>query len=172
MLTEKGREMLLRYGALLKNHPHIGLELSGGIDPKIDRQAMNQQLTAIEQQRIENENRKLFREWQEKKEIYEKNLEEQQKKSAAGEKIVEQDIPSEILTGFTPIRPEPVMVSDQMLLELKQKRINILYDYFTNQLALQPERIMIEDEDQPGAPEKSTSGPSHGVFITLRAINQ
>jgi hypothetical protein len=172
MLTEKGREMLLRYGTLLKNHPHIGLELSGGIDPKIDRKAMNQQLTALEQQRIENENQKLFREWQEKKDNYERTLEEQRKKSEAGEKIMEQDIPPEILTGFTPIRPEPVVVSDEMLLELRQKRINILYDYFTNQLALQPERIVVENEDQYGEPENSTNDLSHGVSVTLRAINQ
>lgn len=172
MLTEKGREMLLRYGALLKNHPHIGLELSGGIHPKIDRQAMNQQLTGIEQQRIENENRKLFREWQDKKDIYERNLEEQRKKSEAGEKIVEQDIPSEILTGFTPIRPEPVVVSDEMLLELRQKRINILYDYFTNQLALQPERLIVENGDHSADPDNSANDLSHGVSITLRAINQ
>ncbi|MGB3223407.1 MAG: hypothetical protein WBB23_11455, partial [Desulforhopalus sp.] len=171
MLTEKGREMLLRYGTLLDNNPHIGLELSGGIAPKIDRQAMNQQLTAIEQQRIENENRKLFREWQEKKDNYESNLEEQRKKSEAGEKIVEQDIPSEILTGFTPIRPEPVVVSDEMLLDLRQKRINILYDYFTNQLALQPERIVVENENQSGESENFASS-SHGISITLRAINQ
>jgi hypothetical protein len=172
MLTEKGREMLLRYGTLLKNHPHIGLELSDGIDPKIDRQAMNQQLTAIEQQRIENQNQKLFREWQEKKDNYESNLEKQRKKSDAGEKIMEQDIPTEILTGFTPIRPEPVVVSDEMVLELRQKRINILNDYFTNQLALQPERIVIENEDQSGEPENSASGLSPGVSITLKAINQ
>jgi hypothetical protein len=171
MLTGKGREVLLRYGTLLKNHPHIGLELSGGIDPKIDRQAMNKQLTAIEQQRIENDNQKLFREWQEKKDNYERTLEEQRKKSAAGEKIMEQDIPSEILTGFTPIRPEPVVVSDEMLLELRQKRINILYEYFTHQLALQPERIVVKNEDQSGEPENSND-LSHGVSITLRAINQ
>lgn len=172
MLTKKGREMLLRYGTLLKNNPHIGLELSDGINPKTDRQAMNQQLTAIEQQRIENENRKLFREWQEKKYNYERNLEEQRKKSEAGEKIVEQDIPSDILTGFTPIRPEPVVVSDAMLLELREKRMNILYDYFTNQLALQPERIVVENEDQSAEFDNSANDLSHGVSITLRAINQ
>lgn len=172
MLTEKGREMLLRYGTLLKSNPNIGLELSGGIYPKTDRPAMNQQLTAIEQQRIENENRKLFREWQDKKDTYERQLKEQREKSGTGGKIVEQNIPSEILTGFTPIRPEPVVVSEEMLLELRQKRINILYDYFTNQLALQPERLVVENEDLADETDNSIGNPSPGVSITLRAIIQ
>jgi hypothetical protein len=172
MLTDKGREMLIRYGTLLKNHPHTGLELSGGIDPKIDRQAMNQQLTAIEQQRIENENQKLFKIWQEKKDLYERNLAEQQKKFEAGGTIVEQDIPADILVGFTPIQPEPVVVSDEMLLELGKKRLNILYDYFTNQLAMQPERIVTSTENLSGQLSNSASGLSHGVSITLIAINR
>jgi hypothetical protein len=172
MLTNNGREMLIRYGTLLKNHPHTGLELSGGIDPKIDRQAMNQQLTALEQQRIENENQKLFKIWQEKKDLYEQNLAEQQKKFAAGGTIVEQDIPENILAGFTPIRPEPVVVSDEMLLELGQKRLNVLYDYFTNQLAIQPERIVAKTGDLSGQLSNTASDLSLGVAITLIAINR
>jgi hypothetical protein len=169
MLADKSRDVLVRYGALLEAHPHVGLVLSGGIDPKIDREAMNQQLTALEQQRVEKENQRLFNIWQEKKDLYEKNLEEQQQKVEPGGKIVEQDIPSDVLVGFKPIRPEPIVVSKAMLLELGQKRINILYEHFTTQLGLQPGRISVATpEDLPGKSESPTSG----VSITLQAISR
>jgi hypothetical protein len=169
ILADKSREVLNRYGALLEAHPHVGLVLSGGIDPKIDREAMDQQLTALEQQRVEKENQRLFNIWQEKKDLYEKNLAEQQKKVEPGGKIVEQDIPPDVLVGFKPIRPEPIVVSKAMLLELGQKRIDILFQHFTTQLGLQPGRIsVVTPENLPGESESATSG----VSIALQAIGR
>jgi len=168
MLTDKGREVLIRYGALLIAHPHVGLVLSGGVHPIIDRSAMKQRLTTMEQRRVEQENEKLFAKWQEKKTRYEKNLAEQQKKMAAAGNILEQDIPEDVLTGFTPIQPVPVVVDEAMLLELRQKRVNILTEYFTSQAAAHPERISIATLDH--LPEKpQSSGPA--VTIALTAIN-
>lgn len=169
MLSETGREMLIRYGALLITHPHVGLVLSGGIDQKIDRLALKKNLTTVEQQRIEKENEKLFKKWQEKKTLYEKNLAEQQKKAGPGGKIVEQDIPSDVLAGFTPIRPEPVVVDEAMLLELAQKRLDILYQHFTTQLVLQPGRISIVTPDSLAG---QSENPTNGVTITLKAISR
>jgi hypothetical protein len=169
ILADEGREVLIRYGALLEAHPHVGLVLSGGIDPKIDREAMHQQLTALEQQRVEKENQRLFNIWQEKKDLYEKNLEEQQKQMEPDGKIVEQDIPSDILVEFKPIRPEPIVISKAMLLELGQKRINILYQHFTTQLGLQPGRIsVVTPKDLPG----ESKSPTSAVSITLQAISR
>ncbi len=169
ILTDKGREVLIRYGALLQAHPRVGLVLSGGIDPKVDREAMHRQLTAIEQQRVEEENKRLFAIWQEKKNLYEKNLAEKQKQSKSAGKIMEQDIPPDVLTGFTPIRPEPIVVNKAMLLELAKKRLSIITEYFTTQLAIPPERIsVVTPEDLPGTSENATNG----VSIALKAISQ
>jgi hypothetical protein len=56
-----------------------------------------------------------------------------------------------------------------MLLELGQKRINILYQHFTTQLGLQPGRIsVVTPKDLPGEPESPTSA----VSITLQAISR
>ena len=85
MLSETGREVLARYATFLSSHPHVGLVLSGGVDQKIDRAAMKERLSEIEQQRVEKENTKLFNLWQEKKTQYEENLIEQQKKAAEGD---------------------------------------------------------------------------------------
>ncbi len=169
MLTDKGRDVLIRYGALLIAHPHVGLVLSGGLHQTIDRAAMKQRLTTMEQQRVERENEKLFTKWQEKKTLYEKNFAEQQKKMAAGGNIVVQDIPVDVLTGFTPIQPVPVVVDEAMLLELQQNRINIISEYLTSQAALQGERISIVTPDGLSDNPEAT-GP--GVTIALAAISQ
>lgn len=168
-LTDKGRDVLIRYGALLIAHPHVGLVLSGGVDQTIDRAAMTQRLTTIEQQRVEQENEKLFTKWQEKKTLYEKNLAEQQKKMAAGGDIVVQDIPADILAGFTPIQPVPVVVDAAMLLELRQNRIKLISEYLTSQAALQDERISVVTSDGLSEnPENSGSA----VTIALTAISE
>ena len=168
MLSDIGREMLIRYSALLIAHPHVGLILSGGIDKDIDRLAMKDRLTAIEKQRVSKENERLFQEWQETKRLHEKNLAEQQKTAGAGGKIVEKDIPQALLTEFKPLQPVPVEVDEAMLVELAQKRINVLVQYFTTQLALEPERISVV---MPDAETAESETPITGVTINLKAIN-
>ena len=168
-LSDIGREMLIRYSALLIAHPHVGLILSGGVDKDIDRLAMKDRLTAIEQQRVNKENERLFQEWQDTKKRYDKNLEEQQKTAGAVGKIVEKEIPPSLLTEFTPIKPVPVTVDEAMLVELAQKRIDILFQYFTTQLSFEPERISVEMPDEQTAESES---PTTGVTITLKAISR
>ncbi len=169
MLSESGQKVLIRYSALLKAHPHVGLILSGGIDKEIDRRAMKERLEATEQKRVDKKNEQLFKKWQEDKALYEKNLAEQQKIIGPDGKIVEQNIPSALLTQFTPLRPVPVVVDETMLLELAQKRINILIQYFTSQLALEPGRIeVLPPEENTADSESQTTG----VTITLKAISQ
>ena len=169
MFSETGRQVLSRYGALLIGHPNVGVVLSGGVDKKVDTLAMKKSLTAIEQRRVEKENEKLYKEWQEQKALYQKKLDERLKNPGATGQIVEENIPAEVLTGFTPIKPVPIVVDEAMLLELAQKRINILYDYFTTQFVLQPERISTVT---PDLPTEKSNGPANGVTITLQAISQ
>jgi hypothetical protein len=143
--------------------------LSGGVHQTIDRAAMKQRLTTMEQKRVEQENEKLFTKWQEKKTLYEKNLAEQQEKMKAGGNILVQDIPADILAGFTPIQPVPVLIDDAMLLELQQNRMDIISEYLTSQASLSPERISIVTPDSLAENPQSTSP---GVTIALKAVNQ
>ncbi len=168
MIAKGGREILSRYIALLEAHPRLGLVLSGGIDQNIDRIAMQKNLTIMEQQRVEKENEKLFKKWQEQKALYQKKLEERQKTAGTNGTILELDIPAEILTGFKPLRPVPIKVDDAMLLELAQNRINIVYEYFTKQVSLQPERI---SRAVPKSLAEESESPSNGVIVTLKAID-
>jgi hypothetical protein len=169
MPTEKGRNMLIRYGALLIAHPQVGLVLSGGVHQTIDRSAMKQRLTTMEQQRVDQENEKLFAKWQEKKALYEKNLAEQQKKMAAGGNITELDIPADVLAGFKPIQPVPVVVNEAMLLELRQNRFNIISEYLTGQAEPPSKRISIITPDIL-AENPTSTGPA--VTINLMAVSQ
>jgi len=169
LLSEKGREILIRYGSLLLAHPHVGLVLTGGVDKEVDRQALKQRLTAVEQKRVEMENEKLFKQWEEKKAVYDEKLEELQKKAGQDGKIVEQNIPAEELPGFIPIRPEPIVVDEAMLLDLAKKRIDILYQYFTTQLAVLPGRITTAI---PENLDGRSGSPANGVDISLKAIDR
>ncbi|MCP4337901.1 MAG: hypothetical protein GY799_03220, partial [Desulfobulbaceae bacterium] len=169
MISDTGRKVFTRYAALLVSHPHVGLVLSGGIDKRVDSQAMKERLIVIEQQRVEKENEKRFNIWQEKKNLYEKNLEQQQKIAGPNTKFVEQDIPTDVLAGFTPIQPEPIEVDEAMLLELAQNRLDILYQHFTTQLALQPGRLSTVT---PDSLNNGTEKPTNGVTITLKVINR
>ena len=169
MLTDTGRKTLSRYAELLIANPHIGLKLSGGVDVKIDGTAMKKNLTAVEQQRVEKENEKLFKNWQEQKALYQKNLDEKQKNDEGNQKIVEQDIPAEILTPFKPLRPVAVVISEAMLVELARKRIDILYQYLTTQHPVQPERIAIVLPDKPA---DETESSATGVDIALTTFGQ
>jgi hypothetical protein len=169
MISPSGQRVLDLYGALLNAHPQVGLILSGGINRETDSQAMMEHLSALEQQRVALENEKLMQQWQEKKARYQKNLAELQKTIGPGQKILEQNIPADILAGFSPIQPVPIVIDDAMLLELAQKRINIVSQYFTTERALQPGRISVMT---PDILDGISESPTSGVSISLKVIDR
>ena len=167
MLSDKGRETLTRYSALLLSHPYLGLTLSGGVDKQQDSESIKKQLEAVEQQRVDALNRKRLEEWQARKEIYEKKLQGSPKAGPDG-KIIEITIPPDILAGFTPVQAEPVVVKDSMLLDLAQKRLNVVHQYFTTQLALEEHRLTLSPPKKLADAENSVDG----VKIGLKAIKR
>lgn len=170
VLTDKGKETLIRYSALLMAHPYLGLLLSGGVDKQNDSEAITRQLEATERQRVDALNQKRFEDWQKRKAIYEKKLQEQPKKTGPDGKIVEVNMPPDILAGFTPVQPEPVVVKESTLLDLAQKRLNAVHEYFTEQLAVEANRITLS------APKRLSDiladNSIDGVKIGLRAIKE
>lgn len=169
MLSEKGREALTRYSALLIAHPHIGLEMYGGVDMVIDRQALQQQLEAVEQKRVDLINKKRNEEWEAEKASYEASLQQRQSKTGPNGAIVEVDIPKKILIEPTQVQPVPVAVDDAMLLELANKRLNVLQQYFTTQLVLHPDRITVVPAQEGQSPP---AAQGNGVSIRLTAMDR
>ncbi|MCP3933580.1 MAG: DUF748 domain-containing protein, partial [Bacteroidetes bacterium] len=167
MLTDDGRDMLLRYTALLIAHPKIGLELSGGYDNKKDLDAIKEQLINIEQKRVGAINEKLYSEWETQNKAYEQKLAEQKKNLQQGNTITEIDMPKSLMDGYTPVEPVPVSVDNTMLLELADKRLEIIHQFFTTQLSLEAGRLtVIPPENQ----DIKADRVRNGVTIFLQPI--
>ncbi len=167
-LSDPGQATTARYSALLIAHPRIALEISAGVDPEVDGKAIAAQLRSLEGQRVEQENQRLREQWLEKREAYRAELRKQQE--AAGKSgIVETDLPASLLEEFVPIQPVAVKVDNEMLLDLARKRQGILFQYFTSQLGVEPERIITQPLT---AVEQSAAEPANGLRISLRAIGR
>ncbi len=163
MLSENGRNVLTRYTALLIAHPGIGLVLSGGCDSEKDYAAIKGQLEISEKKRVDDINEKLLAEREAEKTRYEERLAEQKKQFEQTGIIAEIDMPQSLLQAFTPVEPTPVAVDEVMLLELAEKRLDIIKQFFTSQLALEPGRIKVNSSLE--LPEKEQQ--VNGVKITL-----
>lgn len=146
MLSDAGRKALLRYGALLVAHPNIKLRLSGGISLIEDRKSLHKQLEKNEKQRVEIENEKLFAKWQQKKKEYESQFKNNQKQAISTGQIAESNIPNKVLAGFRPLIPEPVVVDNEMLFELAEKRLDIVKQHFMAKLSLAKGRVEVTQQ--------------------------
>ena len=167
-LSDTGQATTARYSALLIAHPRVALEISAGVDPEVDGKAIAAQLRSLEEQRVEQENQRLREQWLEKREAYRAELRKQLE--AAGKTgIVETDLPASLLEEFVPIQPVAVKVDNEMLLDLARKRQGILFQYFTSQLGVEPERVITQPLT---AVEQAAAGPANGLQISLRAIGR
>ncbi|PID75398.1 MAG: hypothetical protein CSB23_04100 [Deltaproteobacteria bacterium] len=164
--TADGHKTMLRYQALLSDYPRIGLELSAGIDRNSDMASMQLQLEQYEKKRVELENEKRFAAWKARKEQYQRQVAEKAAQAQGGGAISETDIPEDLLTSFTPIQPEPMVVSDAMLLELAGKRLELVKERLGAGFSQDPPRIRIV----PPQNTASAQGPSPGVKITIRPL--
>ncbi|MFH0783676.1 MAG: DUF748 domain-containing protein [Pseudomonadota bacterium] len=167
-LATQGKDVLARYSSLLTTHPHLGLELSGGIDRDIDTPAMKEHLQTMEMQRVETDNQKRFEAWQKEKVLFDQKISERQKKQAAQGKILDNTIPPAVLKDYIPKQAKQIVVDDVMLLELAKKRSQSLSQYLTEQLMIQPERLIITPLKKI-TPNQSGQ-PINGIKITLTAI--
>lgn len=164
MLSDAGRNTLSRYGALLIAHPNIKLTLTGGIISQLDRQSIHEQLEKNEKERVEKENEKLFAQWQQKKKEYEAQVESNQDNALSQGVIAESDMPTKVLTGFRPLLPEPVVVDDEMLLELAERRLDIVKKHFMTQLSLTKGRVEVP---QQSTDQLFKEGYGKGVHVKL-----
>ncbi len=167
-LTEKSQEILARYASLLNSHPQLGLELSGGVDRESDAPAIKAQLETLELKRVEAENQKRYEAWQKEKIAFDQKVAEQQKKQAAKGKVLENTIPPAVLKDYIPLQPKQVIVDDAMLLELSKRRSQLLFQHFTEKLAIQPARIAITPLKR--LPNTQSELPANAVKIALTAI--
>ncbi|TKB09390.1 DUF748 domain-containing protein [Desulforhopalus sp. IMCC35007] len=164
MLTDQGRTNLTRYGALLLAHPHIKFLLSGGLYLDEDKQSLRTELQKNEKQRVEKENEKLYQKWLEKKKEFEESLNEKQVAGNTQGLITETDIPSKVLSAFRPLLPEPVVIYDEMLFDLADKRLEIIKQHFVTQLSLEKGRV---DISHPANRKLAQYQEDKGVHITI-----
>ncbi len=168
-LSSKGTATLNRYITLLKSHPQIGLELFASADKEKDSPALERQLKAKENKRVDAENRQRYAEWKQKKDNYEIQLKKQNSTTEPTGKIAELDIPVEILSDYIPVEQEPFTVNNDMLLRLAAKRAKVVSDLLTASLSSQMNRVRISpltDIDQSEYP------PTPIVHIALHAVTQ
>jgi len=169
IMSEKGRKILVRYGSFLTANPNIGLTISGSYNNTIDSAAMKTQLETTESERVAMDNERRLKKWQEQKELYRKTLEQKQKKMVKEGKIVELDIPPKFLQEFNPTQPQQVEVTENMLQELAEKRVQSVNQYFIAQLSLEPQRITAVGTNQA---EPTENNSPNGVFIIIRTLEQ
>ncbi len=169
IMSEKGRKTLVRYGSFLTANPNIGLTVSGSYNHNIDSTAMKTQLETTESERVAVDNERRLKKWHEQKELYRKTLEQKQKKMVKEGKIVELDIPPKFLQEFNPTQPQQVEVTENMLKELAEKRVQSVNQYFITQLTLEPQRITVVDTNQT---EPTENNSPNGVSINIRPLEQ
>ncbi|WP_163336863.1 DUF748 domain-containing protein [Desulfopila sp. IMCC35008] len=166
-LSGHGRESLTRYSSLLSTHPQIGIIVTGGADKKIDTAALQEQLEQAEMERVGIENDKRRKKYEAARQEYFQKLQQAEQANGSTSQIVEQNLPAELLQPFTPIEPEPVLIDHKMLQNLAQQRARVIVDFFTDKLALEPERITISE--RPRITDSDTSG-ANKVFFRLQAF--
>ncbi len=137
-LEAAARSILSRYGDLLKEHPGLGLLITGMADGRKDRDILKKEKENIEQQRVDGINKVKLAEHRQK-----------QLKLAAiqpSNTIKEENISKEELSDFTPVPPNPVHISDRDLLELAQERSLIVHDFLIHSLNIAPERLSTKNK--------------------------
>ncbi len=134
--TNGGKHTLLRYRELLKAYPHLQLVMTGMVDPEHDHKILLQKLEEREKRRIDEINLRRKEEWQQRQTV-------KQKVHPTGT-FVEQDIPPEELSIYTPLTPQQVQVNDRDLLVLARKRAAKAKEIIS--AGLPPERIRLNNE--------------------------
>ena len=156
-ISEPGKEILIRYAELLKQHPELGLWITGMADNKTDRAVLQKNLETLEQQRIEKENTARLAEYRKKQ--------EKTSPSQPSKTLQEEDMTKEDLAGYTALLPKPVQVKKESLINLARERSLIVYDFCIHSLGVAVDRVIIEKK------EKITeSAPSTGVQLTIKAM--
>lgn len=167
VMSKNGSKTVERYSDLLAANPNIGFSISGYYDSKIDSDAMKMALEKAESERVAKVNKSRLEKWQAQKKGYEKISAQKKAQNLKEGKIAEQDIPPKFLQEFIPIQPEQVTVSKKMLEDLSDKRVGIVYLYFTDQLTIEPERVTIVDQEHI-SPAPNTH--SRNVSIRIKAL--
>ena len=142
VISESGKAILERYVELLRTHPLLAVELSGGVDRNSDTPGLKEQLLARERQRVEEENQRRYQEWLKEKELFEQKVAEQLKKQGAKTKGAEAS--PAVLKDYIPLQPKAVTVDNALLLELARRRVELLQRLLVEELGIASARVVVE----------------------------
>ncbi len=162
-LSDAEAKALARFAALLAMRPRLGLTLTGMADPIQDRAAIVKMLEEKEKQRVTLLNERRLQDWQ--------NIQQQQRQTVPeappSGQITEKDIPRQELAPPVPLSPEPVNVADTNLHNLAQERALQVYDFFTADLGITSDRLMLQEISQ-----SPTENTGNQVVIGFKYIEQ
>lgn len=129
VLSGDGIEHLIRLREFLTAYPELAVQITGNSSQKVDRLAMQEQLSHIEEARVRDINSKRLETWKQ---------EQAQKLNDIPDvdDFMEEDI-------FIPLQAEPVYVTDKMLIELANQRAETVATVLNGQLALDTDRIQV-----------------------------
>ncbi len=147
-LSGAGSEALTRFSSLLSSHPYLGVIVTGAADKTVDAAALHDEQEQAEIERVAIENDRLRTIYEQKREAHWQKIKETIAQEPGQKEVLERNQNFEDLEPFIPIEPEPVVIDDEMLEELAQKRAQVIIDFFTNRLALEPERIQIAEKSK------------------------
>ncbi len=142
-LSGAGREALTRFSSLLASHPYLGVIVTGAADKTVDAAALQDEQEQAEMERVAIENERLRATYEQKRKAHWEKIKKAIAQDPGQREILNKNQDFEDLEPFIPLEPEPVIIDDEMLEELAQKRARVIIDFFTNRLALEPERIQI-----------------------------
>jgi len=151
VMSPKGKKIASRFATLLTENPGVGITISGNYDETMDATAMKAQLEATEAKRVAAENKRRFKQWQEQKQTSQKTVDEKPNNDK-----------------FIPLQPQQVSISKKMLMDLAEKRAEVVYQYFLTQSNFEPGKIIIIDSEQLPSTKNNTSS---GITLKITPLN-
>lgn len=143
-LTGKTMELLSRFSSLLTSYPLLAITLEGQLNFIEDKKTIFAKLFEAEQQRVEAENDRLFKLWQEETEkVSVKN--ENITITTSADEIIEGDITEPMVHQFTPLKPKPVSVPNSMLSALATQRVKAVYDFLVTDIGVPEVQLQIRE---------------------------
>lgn len=139
-LTGEAREILTRTSDFLRNHPLLVMSISAQVTQD-DQLHMLKILEEQERQRVEEENDRLFKIWQENNEEISRQREETLLEQQTGE-FIEEDLEVPEIEQFTPVVPKPVSVTPEMLTDLVQQRIQNISAFLFADLKVDEQQVI------------------------------
>lgn len=129
------------YASLLLQRPRLSLLLESITPSLAEKKIVQTKLDEEERKKIAEKNAALLQEWQKQQQL--KASEDTPENT--GTDIAVTDIPVGELNAFTPLLPQPQLVTDQMIESLARKRLNSIKEYLVSVHSISEKRVIFSE---------------------------